>query len=344
MPHAIRGSIRRCAAAVAVALVSAGAAAGEAPAATSLSATVTPVGSAVAGAPQPVRVALGARLSGTTPPPVRRLALALPDGFTTALGTIASCGNPDFANNGSGACPAAARLGAGAASFVYASGGLRIPASTDELVLFHGPRADGRSTLHLYLKITKPTTFTFAIPGTIDDRPAPQGPLVTFDLSAVAQVQGGASVSVTRADVDVERGLAAAGACPPSGWAFLARLEYVSGALEEARTNARCDGAPDMTAPTLRVSARDGTPAVGARLAVVLSETASVRVTIERRRRGRWASVRRATLSAPAGASVLRIRRAGGRLLARGSYRARVRAVDAAGLVSRKRTVSFQLR
>lgn len=337
-------AVRRSAAIVVLALVTAGAAAGEAPAATSLSATVTPVGFAAAGAPQPVRVGLSARLSGTAPPPVRRLAIVLPDGFATALGAIASCANPDFATNGSGACPAAARLGAGAASFVYVSGGLRIAASTDELVIFHGERAGGRSVLHLYAKITKPTTFAFSIPGTVDDRPAPLGPLVTFDLGAVAELQGGASVSVTRADVDVERGLAVAGACPAAGWAFLARLEYVSGALEEATANARCNGAPDMTAPTLRVSARDGTPALGARLRVVMSETAHVRVTLERRRRGRWVSVRRATMSAPAGASVLRIRRAGGRLLVRGSYRARLRAVDPLGLMSPKRTVAFELR
>lgn len=274
---------------------------------------------------------------------MRRLVIVLPDGFTTALDAIASCATPDFGANGSAACPAASRLGVGSASFVYVSGGLRIPATTDELALFHGVRTSGRSALHLYLKITRPAAFAFAIPGTVDDRPAPQGPLITFDLSAVAQLQGGAGVAVTRADFHVQRGLAA-GAYPAAGWAFLARLEYVSGALDEATAIACCDGAPDGTAPTLRVTACDGTPKDGARLRVVPSESANVRVTLQRRRQGRWVTARRATMSAPAGASVLRIRRAGGRVLARGSYRARLRAVDAAGLASPNRTVTFTLR
>lgn len=351
MLHAARTSKRTVGLALLGALVACTAATGDARAAASFSVTVNGApGSATA--PQPVRVGIDAALpaaSGATQPALRTLSVALPGGFTTTLDTIVSCSRPAFETSGSAACPAGSRLGAGSASFVYASGGLRIPASTDELVLFHGERtasATGpgkQSALYLYLRITKPIALSFVVPGTVVDRPAPAGPLVTFDLGAVAQPGGGASVSVTRAAFEIARGLAA-GACAAGRWTFKARLQYVGGALEERTADALCSGAPDTTRPSLRASARNGTPALGARFPIRLSEAAGVRVTLERRAGRRWVAVRRVTLPATAGESVLRIRRANGRALSRGRYRARLRAVDAAGLASPTRSVTFRLR
>ena len=204
----------------------------DAGAAASFSVTVTPPTPGTPTAPQPVAVGLRADLpapSGSSAPTLRGLAVALPDGFTTTLSAVPSCLNPDFKANGSAACPATSRLGTGSASFLYLSGGLRIPASTEELALFHGARSGAQSVLYLYLKITRPATLSFVVPGTIDDRPAPLGPLVTFDLAQLGQLGGGASVAVTQAAFDVQRALAA-GICPATGrWTFATRLEYANG-------------------------------------------------------------------------------------------------------------------
>lgn len=341
-----RRSRRRTGVALAGLLLACALAAGEAAAATSFTVTASPATPGAATASQPVKLAVRASVgaaSGATPPPVRKLSIALPDGFTTTLPAIASCSAPDFAAAGSAACPAASRLGAGSASFVYVAGAARIAASTEELVLFHGAREGGRSALHLFLRIAKPVAFSLSVPGTIEDRAAPAGPLVTFDLSRVAQPGGDASIAVTRAAFDVERGLVG-GPCPAGSWTFAARLEYVGGAVDEPRADAACSSVPDTTRPSLRVSARDGRASSGARLALRLSEPASVRIVLERRSRGRWVAVRRATVQARAGRSVVRIRRVRGRAPAPGRYRARLRAIDAAGLASPARTVTFRLR
>jgi hypothetical protein len=345
-PRALAGA-RKSVLALALALaVACSWSAADANAAASIAVTVTPPTPGTPTAPQPVSIGLRADLpapSGSTAPALTRLAVALPEGFTTTLSQVPSCLTPDFKANGSAACPATSRLGAGSASFVYIAGGLRIPASTDELVLFHGARSGTQSVLYLYLKISRPASFSLVVPGTIDDRPSPAGPLVTFDLAQLGQIGGGGSVSVTRAAFDVQRALAA-GLCPATGrWTFAARLEYAGGGVEQPTAVAAC--APDTTKPTLRASAKNGTPKLGARLPIRLSEPAKVRVTLERRKGSRWVRVKRQTFDAPSGSSTLRIKRAtGGGRLARGSYRARLKATDAAGLSSSTRTVTFRLR
>ena len=78
-----------------------------------------------------------------------------------------------------------------------------------------------------------------------------------------------------------------------------------------------------------------------------LSEPARIHVALERRAPAGWRRVRRAAFGRPAGAGVVVLRRdTGGRALMAGRYRVgvRVRAVDAAGLLSRKRSASFRLR
>ena len=312
-------------------------------AAVSFAVTAHPATPGAPTASQPVKLAVRASLTSSSRT-VSRLAIALPDGFTTTLPTLASCIAPDFDSAGSSACPAGSRLGSGSASFVYVAGATRIAAATDEVVLFHGRREGTTSALHLYLRISKPIALSYTIPGTIEDRAAPAGPLVTFDLSRVAQPGAGGRVSVTRAAFDLDRGLVG-GPCPTGFWAFAARLEYVGGAVDEARANAACSSAPDTEAPSLHVSARDGSAASGARFAIRLSEPARLRIVLERRSRtGRWVSVERTTVQARAGRSLVRIRRIGGRPPSRGRYRARLRAIDAAGLASPKRTVTFRLR
>ena len=312
-------------------------------AATSFSVTVSPATRGTATALQPVKVAIRTSITAAgaapAPPAIRKLTIELPDGFTTTLPSIASCIAPDFAAKGSAACPAASRLGAGSASFAYVSGPVRIAASTEELVLFHGPREQTKSTLHLYLRIAKPVALSLAIPGTIEDRPAPRGPLVVFDLTKVAEPDDQSRISVTKAAFDLERGLVG-GPCPRGTWTFAARLEYATGAVDERRADAACSSTPDTTAPSLRVTARDQRATKGARLALRLSEPARVRIALERRSpQGRWVAVRRTTIDAGKGPSAVRIRR-----LKPGRYRARLRATDAAGNASRRHTVTFRLR
>jgi hypothetical protein len=314
--------------------------------AATFSVTATPATPGGATASQPVKLAVRASLTAASgsPPPLRTLSISLPNGFTTTLPAIASCVAPDFAARGSSACPVGSRLGTGRASFVYTSGGARIPAATDEVVLFHGERAGARSALYLFAHISKPVAFSFSLPGAVEDRAAPAGPLVTFDLSGVAQLNTGGAVSLASAAFDIERGVVG-GPCPADiGWTFAARLEYVSGAVEEPRSQAPCSTTPDTTAPSLRVRARDGSPATGARFVLRLSEPATVRVALERRAGGQWRAVRRLTASVREGSSTLRVRSIDNRRLPRGHYRARLRAFDAAGLASAKRTVTFRLR
>lgn len=319
---------------------------GTAFAAADVSVTVTPATPGTAAAPAPVAVALRATLAtaetAKTQRPLSRLEIALPDGFTTTLSKIPSCVKPIFAAYGSDACPAATRLGSGAASFVFALPGLSEPGLTDEIALFHGTRSGARSDLYLYVHVSQPIRAQFVVAGTILDRPAPAGPLVSFDLSRLAKPASSVSVSVTRAALEIAQGLAA-GPCGASGyWTFRARLDYATGGFDSVAANAACG--PDTIAPTLRASARDGTPRTGARLPIRLSEPARVTVTLQRRSDRRWNSVRRVTFEAPEGATTLRIRRAHGRELPRGRYRARLRATDAAGLRAPARTVAFRLR
>jgi hypothetical protein len=318
---------------------------GEAFAAADVSVTVTPPTPGTVSAPVPVAVAVRATLdaqTASTQRPLSRLQIALPDGFTTTLSKIPSCVEPVFAAYGSQACPAATRLGSGTASFVFALPGLKEGGATDEIVLFHGARSAGQSDLYLYVHVSKPIRAQFVVPGTIADRPAPAGPLVSFDLSGFAKPTSSVSVSVTAAALEIAQGLAA-GPCDLSGhWTFRARLDYTSGESDSAAANAACG--PDTIAPSLRAAARDGTPRTGVRLPIRLSEAAHVTVTLQRRSAHRWKSVRRATFRAPEGATTLRIRRAHGRALPRGRYRARLQATDRAGLTSAARTVALRLR
>ena len=84
--------------------------------------------------------------------------------------------------------------------------------------------------------------------------------------------------------------------------------------------------------------------AAGVRIVARLSEAATVRVALERASTRRRVLVLRATYQLGSGLSVLRIRRVRGRTLPKGRYRARVRAMDAAGQLSAKRTLTFSLR
>lgn len=338
--------------AAALAVTAAVAATGDAAhAAVTFSATVTPPAPGTAGAPNPVAVGLRATLpapsANAKPRPIRGLQISLPDGFATTLASIPSCLKPRFAARGAAGCPADTRLGGGSASFVYVAGSLRFKASTDELMLFHGERrrtpSGHGSTLHLYARVTTPIHYVFSIAGTIEDRQPSLGPLVSFDLGDVVNPPEGGTVYVTRAAFDIDRGLAA-GPCGAGGrWTFGLRLQYVTGAVDTPVAHAACG--PDTIAPVLRASARSGRAALGARLAVRLSEPARVVVALQRRAAGaRWRTERRVRFDAAEGSSVLRIRRARGRPLPPGRYRARLQAFDAAGLASAKRIVAFRLR
>ena len=126
-------------------------------------------------------------------------------------------------------------------------------------------------------------------------------------------------------------------------WTFVARLEFADGSVNEPTARAGCATAPDTTAPVLLASVRDGSPARGVRIVARVSEPVTVRVALERASGRRWVLVRRATFRIGSGLSVLRIRGVRGRLPS-GRYRARIRAADAAGQLSAKRTLILRLR
>jgi len=307
--------------------------------AASFTVEVTPADAGTAAAPKPVAVGLRADLTtadGFAPPALRAFTIAAPDGFALALAGTTSCTRAVLESAGPGGCPASSKLGSGSASLLFDISQLRVPAFTRELSVFRGPGDE----LLVYVLVTQPATFSIVVPGRLMARPAPLGPLVTLDFSAAASVAGG-SVTIRRASFDLVRGLAA-GPCPAKRWTFGVRLAYFNGGVEDLGADAVC--LPDVTRPELQVTARSAARALGARFAVVLSEAATVRLSLERRSGRRWVRVRKATFRAAAGPSVLRVRRANGRLLASGRYRARLRAVDAAGLASEKISASFRLR
>ena len=84
----------------------------------------------------------------------------------------------------------------------------------------------------------------------------------------------------------------------------------------------------------------------GARFVVRLSEAARVVVTLERRTPARRCAARDPRVVRPRRPAPARIviRRVAGRRSPAGRYRARVRAIDGAGLLSPKRTLGFRLR
>ena len=97
----------------------------------------------------------------------------------------------------------------------------------------------------------------------------------------------------------------------------------------------------DTTKPTLTAKLK------GFRLTLTLSEKAKVTVTVQRRMRtkkGRvvWTTVTTSTKSLRKGTSTLTV--SAGKKPKRGSYRALVRAKDAAGNTSKSRTVSFSVK
>jgi len=332
---------------VAGALLAAGAlvagTAGTARAAVTLSVAVLPATAGTAQAPAPVALSVRASLTGdargSLPPTLRRLSLGLPAGFSTTLADVPACARETLALRGPGACPAGARLGAGSASFVYVAGVVRVAASTEELTLVRGDGAP--DSVLLYLRVTRPTPLTFVLPGRLT------AAAIAVDLDEVADPPSGYAV-VRSLALDVARGVVA-GPCPAGAWTFRAHLQFTTGAAEDREAAAACDGtgaAPDVTAPGLRVASASAAVAAGARIAVRLSEAARVHVTLERRSAaGEWRRVRRTAVLRPPGAGVVRLRRgADGRRLAPGRYRVRVRAIDAGGLLSRKRSAYFRLR
>jgi hypothetical protein len=336
----VRRTPRRIPVALLAALACSMLLAGTAHAASTFAVEVRPSTAGTAAAPVPVTISIRASLSadgpGGVPPSLRGIAIAMPDGWATALGGTTSCVRADLEARGSSACPATSKLGGGSAQFTVNLGGFPIPAETAEVGLYRGVGGE----LLLYLRVASPAPFSVVLPGTLIARPAPAGPLVTFDLSRTAQLSGGISITVTNAVFDVTRGLAA-GPCP---WRFTARLVYAAGTPDDRTAEAPCMSGPDTTRPTLSASARNGTPALGARFTVRVSEPATVRITLQRRAGTRWVQVRRISSRVASGTSRLRIRRVSGRALRAGRYRARIQATDAAGLKSPTRTVTFTLR
>ena len=294
-------------------------------------------------APNPVSIVASATVAadtpGALPAQLRRLELSLPDGFSTALDGVTACDKANLERNGPSSCSTASRIGSGQASFIFVLGLLRVPSSTQELIVFRG---SGNEIL-VYGRITQPVDATIVLPGTIVSRPSPAGPLMSLDLAGIANRAGGASAVATHAVVAITRAFAA-GPCFSGSWTFVARLEFADGSMNEPAARADCTAAPDTTAPVLVASARDGLRARGVRIVARVSEPATLRVALERAAGRRRMLVLRATFRVGSGLSILRIRRIHGSALPSGRYRARIRASDAAGLLSAKRTATFRLR
>ena len=160
----------------------------------------------------------------------------------------------------------------------------------------------------------------------------------------LARIEGGGQRGRHARDVRPPSAGSAAGRAPRGRGRSAPSFEYAGGGSEQR--------APRRAAPQL---GHDGTAAagVGARAVPLRPRRAAVAITAV----GAGAGARHAPaasrrplahaaqgdVGAVAGARVLRLARAAGRALAAGRYRARMRAADAAGLTSRKRTVAFKL-
>lgn len=330
-------------ASIATVVTLAGAASGNAWAASALKVEVQPSTPGTAEAPNPVELVASATVSadapGALPAQLRRVELSLPDGFTTALRGVTVCDKASLERHGPASCSPASRIGSGRASFIFALGLLRVPSSTQELTVFRGS-GDG---ILVFARITHPVATSIVLPGTIVTKPSPAGPLMTLDLTKVGNRAGGASAVATEAVVRITRAFAA-GPCLAGSWTFAARLEFADGSVNEPTARAGCPTASDNTAPVLKTSVRGGSSARGVRFVVRVSEPATVRIAVERASDRHRVLKVRAKFQVGAGLSVLRIRRVHGRPLPTGRYRARIRAADAAGHLSTKRTVAFRLR
>jgi hypothetical protein len=288
-----------------------------------------------------VHMTVAADQPGALPPQLRALGLRMPQGFSTAVATIPPCSDAHaLATQGSSACATASKVGTGTASVLISD--LKQTATTQELSIF---RSTGDSIL-AYARIKgRPVV----LPGILLWR-VPDAPLLKLDLRKLEP----AGIRVTSADIALTQGVQA-GPCPTGSWTFKAQLEFVEAVPPPTTPSAPCAQSPAPPAPApqapasvptalvLRASARTSPRASGAHLAFVLSAPATIKITLERRIAKRWIAVRRLSVHKRAGSSSLTIHTAHGRTLPAGRYRARLRAVDAAGAASAPQSVRFIL-
>jgi hypothetical protein len=300
-----------------------------------------------AGAPPttgPVAIDVHMAVTDTPPPQLRALGLRMPPGFATVF--VPPCDANALRADGSDAC-AISKLGTGKAS-AYVPG-LGSTVTTRELSIFRGAGDD----IILYARIDTGIAGirTALLPGVLGGRPT-DPPLLKFQLDKI-----GMGAALTSADMTLTQGLQA-GPCQTGSWTFRAQLEFVDAPPALTTPSVQCAPTPASapapplapsapsapSVPSLRASARNGTRASGARLALVLSEPATIEITLQRRAAGHWIAVRRLAVRTRAGSTSVTIRTAHERPLRAGRYRARLQAVNAAGAQSAPRTVRFTIR
>jgi hypothetical protein len=285
----------------------------------------------------PVAIDVHMAVTDTPPPQLHALGVRMPPGFATVL--VPSCDANALQAHGSNAC-ATSMLGTGKASAYVPSLGT---VTTRELSVFRGT---GDSVI-LYARIDTGIAGirTVLLSGVLGGRPT-DPPLLKFQLDKI-----GMGAALTSADMTLTQGLQA-GPCPTGSWTFRAQLEFVDAPPALTTPSVPCAQTPPPapsaplapSVPSLRASARNGTRASGARLALVLSEPATIKITLQRRADGHWIAVRRLAVRKQAGSTSLTIRTAHERPLRAGRYRARLQAVNAAGAQSTPQTVRFTIR
>jgi hypothetical protein len=291
----------------------------------------------------PVAIDVHMAVTDTPPPQLRALGVRMPPGFATV--PVPSCDSNALQAQGSRAC-ATAKLGTGKASAYVPSLGT---VTTRELSIFRGA-GDG---IILYARIDTGIAGirTVLLPGVLGGRPT-DPPLLKFQLDKI-----GMGAALTSADMTLTRGLQA-GPCPSGLWTFRAQLEFVDAPPALTTPPVPCaqtpppapsaplapSAPPAPSVPSLSASARNGTRASGVRLAFVLSEPATIKITLRRRAAGHWIAVRRLAVRKHAGSTSLTIRTVHKRPLRAGSYRAHLQAVNAAGAQSTPQTVRFTIR
>ena len=291
----------------------------------------------------PVAIDVHMALTDTPPPQLRVFGLRIPPEFSIV--PVPSCDANALQAHGSSAC-AKAKLGTGKASAYVPSLGT---VTTRELSIFRG---DGDRII-LYARIDTGIAGirTVLLSGVLGGRPT-DPPLLKFQLDKI-----GMGAVLTSADMTLTQGLQA-GPCPTGSWTFRAQLEFVDAPPALTTPSVPCaqtpppapsaplapPAPPAPSAPSLRASARNGTRASGARLALVLSEPATIKITLQRRAAGHWIAVRRLAVRKHAGSTSLTIRTAREHPLRAGRYRARLQAVNAAGAQSTPQTVRFTIR
>jgi hypothetical protein len=186
-------------------------------AATQMTASVDPTSAGSAQHPQPVdlhlAVSLNTDASGLPTGVAHAIAFALPTEFVETLGAFATCPPDALMKQGPDRCPPGSIVG----SAKLAGTPTALPTThsgTDRGVLVH----TGDHKIGFWWHISNPVTLQGVLDATVTQVAAPFGPLVTFDLSPIANGtdSGGLEIRTNRLEVNFLRATIAAVSSSPA--------------------------------------------------------------------------------------------------------------------------------